>query len=182
MQAHDANLLSSWALVAGDAMEQAVVDATGLPARSVAALVLLRNRPASNLDWLYGRLGITQSGTVRLVDRLVNLGLVRREKLPGRREVLLHVTAQGEARLQRALTARGRAMQALVEPLSAAEQKRFAASVAKLLAGSARTRGEADVACRLCNWDACKPVCPVDASVIESGVDSPAAVIESGVD
>jgi DNA-binding MarR family transcriptional regulator len=156
-------------VLATDAMDGAQLEVADLPERSLAALVLLRNRPRSNVDWLYRRLGITQSGAVRLVDRLVTLGLVRREKEPGRKEVALLVTVSGEARLQQGLAARATAMQALVESLSAAEQTQLATLVGKALAGGTRRREEADVACRLCDWDACKPVCPLDASVAEAG-------------
>jgi DNA-binding MarR family transcriptional regulator len=134
----------------------------------VAALVLLANRPGSSMDWLSSRLGLTQSGAVRLVDRLVALGLLRREKHQGRKEVFLHVTADGEDRLRRGLEARGTAIRVLVEALSESEQEQLGALVGKALAGGARCRAEADVACRLCDWEACGPVCPVDTSVVEA--------------
>lgn len=168
MHKSDANALAAWTVLAADAMDAAQLAVAELPERSVAALVLVRNRPGSSVDWLHRRLGITQSGAVRLVDRLVMLGLLRREKSPGRKEVALHVTARGEARLQRALRARATAMESLIESLSAAEQKQLADLVGKSLAGGTRRREEADEACRLCDWDACKPVCPVDASVVEA--------------
>lgn len=167
MHTKDVNTVAAWALLATDAMEAAQLEVAELTARSIAALGLLRNRPASSVNWLHRRLGITQSGAVRLVDRLVALGLLRREKSPGRKEVALRVTASGKARLQQGLTARASAIEGLVESLSAADQERLAALLGKALAGGSRSRDEADVACRLCDWDACKPVCPVDASVVE---------------
>jgi DNA-binding MarR family transcriptional regulator len=169
MHTRESNALAAWTVLATDAMEAAQLEVADLPERSLAALILLRNRPESNVDWLFRRLGITQSGAVRLVDRLVTLGLVRREKAPGRKEVALHVTASGEARLQQGLTARATAVQTLVESLSTAEQTQLAALVGKALAGGTRRRKEADIACRLCDWDACKPVCPLDASVVQAG-------------
>lgn len=148
-----------------DAMEEAALEATGLPGRGLAALVLLANRPGSSVDWLSRGLGFTQSGAVRLVDRLVTLGLLRRERHAGRKEVSLHVTADGEARLHLGLEARAAAVRTLLEPLSAGEQRQLGVLAGKVLAECARRRDEADVACRLCDWEACKPVCPVDASV-----------------
>jgi DNA-binding MarR family transcriptional regulator len=168
MHAAEANTVGSWTLLVADAMEDASIEATQLPGRSLAALVLLRNRPGSSVDWLSRRLGFTQSGAVRLVDRMVAAGLLRREKQPGRKEVFLHVTAGGQARLRQGLEARARAIQALVEPLSAGEQTQLAALAGKVLAGGTRRRDEADVACRLCDWEACKPACPLDASVVEA--------------
>ena len=161
------NAVSAWLVLATDACDGAGSEATGLPVRGLSALVLLRNRPAANVDWLHRRLDITQSGAVRLVDRLESSGLLRREKSPGRRDVALYVTEAGEALLGRGLGARARAIEGLLEPLSAAERSRLAALIAKALAGGTRRRHEADVVCRLCDWDLCKPQCPVDASVIE---------------
>jgi DNA-binding MarR family transcriptional regulator len=161
------NTVGSWTLLVTDAMEGAALEATELPGRGLAALVLLTNRPGSSVDWLSRRLGLTQSGAVRLVDRLGALGLLRREKQPGRKEVSLHVTAAGEACLRQGLAARAAAIRTLVEPLSAGEQRQLGVLAGKVLAGGTRRRDEADVACRLCDWQACKPVCPVDASVAE---------------
>jgi MarR family transcriptional repressor of emrRAB len=169
MHARAVNTVGSWTLLVADAVEGAATEATKLPERSLAALVLLTNCPGSSVDWLSRRLAFTQSAAVRLVDRLVTLGLLRREKQPGRKEVFLHVTANGEARLHQGLEARAATIQALVEPLSAPEQDQLATLVDKVLAGGVRRRDEADVACRLCDWEACKPVCPLDASVAEEG-------------
>ena len=115
--------------------------------------------------WLHQRLALTQSGAVRLVDRLEGLGLIRREKTSGRREVALYVTDAGEARLRTGLDARLEAMQDLVKPLTKAEQRHLAALVDKMLAAGDRTQDETDAACRLCDWDVCKPTCPLDASI-----------------
>ena len=167
MHARGVNTVGSWTLLVADAMGGAAVETTGLPGRSLAALVLLSNRPGSSVDWLSRRLGFTQSGAVRLVDRLADLGLLRRERQPGRKEVFLHVTAAGEARLGRGLAARATAIRALVQPLSPSEQEQLAALVGKVLTGGVRRRDEADVACRLCDWEVCKPVCPIEASIVE---------------
>lgn len=43
---------------------------TGLGLRDVAALTLVASHEGCSVDWLRSRIGLTQSGTVRLVDRL----------------------------------------------------------------------------------------------------------------
>jgi DNA-binding MarR family transcriptional regulator len=160
------NALSAWVVIASDLAESATVEAIGLPERPLAALVLIGNRPACGIDWLYRRLGITQSGAVRLVDRLEEIGLLKRERTPGRREVALHLTAAGEARLREGLRARAASLETLVAPLSPNEQTQLVKLIAKSLARGRRQRGQADVACRLCDWDACTPDCPLDRSVV----------------
>jgi hypothetical protein len=104
------------------------------------------------------------------LNALAAPGLLRREKHQGRKEVCLHVTPGGEDRLRRGLEARATAIRALVEALSEGEQEQLGALVGKALAGGARRRDEADAACRLCDWEACKPLCPLDASVAEAGL------------
>src|SRR5579875_3846201 len=162
------NAIGSWALLVSDALSEAAAEAAQLPERSVAALVLVANRPGSSVDWLSRRLGLTQSGAVRLVDRLMDAGLLRREKHQGHKEVFLHVTASGDDRLRRGLQARAAAIRALLDELPEDEQEQLGALIGKALARQGRRRDEADAVCRLCDWQACTPVCPVDASVVEA--------------
>lgn len=169
MHADRSNALSALLLLGVDAADEATLAATDLSPRGFSALVLIRNRPSCSINWLHRRLAFTQSGAVRLIDRLEALGLVAREKETGRREVGLRITRQGEARLRDGLAARLEAMQELVDPLSATEQRQLAGLVSKMLAAGTRTRDEADAACRLCDWDVCKPTCPLDASVAPRG-------------
>jgi DNA-binding MarR family transcriptional regulator len=117
------------------------------------------------VDWLFRRLGITQSGTVRLLDRLESSELITRDRRPGRREVEVTVTAAGRRLLARGMAARARALEALVAPLSEAERDQLTGLIGKALAQRARSRDRADAACRLCDWSACAETCPVDASV-----------------
>lgn len=166
-----ANALSAWLVLASDLAEAEALEATGLAERGLATLVLVANHPGCSADWLYRRLGITQSGTVRLLDRLEGMGLVSRERAQGRREVSLRLTVAGETRLARGLRARASALEMLLAPLSESERAQLAALSAKALAAGTRRRRDADVACRLCDWKACRPDCPLDASVI----DDPAA-------
>jgi DNA-binding MarR family transcriptional regulator len=166
MHTRETNALSAWVVIASDLVESATAAASELPERALAALVLIANRPACGIDWLFRRLGITQSGAVRLVDRLEDSGLLRREKAPGRREVALHLTAAGEARITQGLRARAGGLETLLAPLSSNEQTQLVQLIAKSLAHGNRRREQADVACRLCDWDACTPDCPLDLSVV----------------
>lgn len=158
-------ILSAWITSGSDAAQQAVVDAVGLPVRGLAALVLIDSHPSCSVDWLCRRLGITQSGTVRLLDRLESSELVTRGRRPGKREAEVTITAAGRRLLARGTAARARALEDLVAPLSEAERAQLTGLIDKALAQRARSRDRADTACRLCYWDACADTCPVDASV-----------------
>jgi DNA-binding MarR family transcriptional regulator len=69
----------------------------GLGLRDAAALPLIGSHPGCSADWLWARIGLTQSGTVRLVDRLEGLEYLSREKAG--RSVRLTLLAAGKAAL-----------------------------------------------------------------------------------
>jgi DNA-binding MarR family transcriptional regulator len=161
---HDDNVVAAWALSAVDAVA-AGYGRAGLAEREVAALVLIGSHPGAGADWLVARLGLTQSGTVRLLDRLAAAGLVERGAPAAGRRVPLTLTSAGAQRLDQATAARAAAMAAVTAALTDAERQDLARLAARALAGAARDRAAADTACRLCDWPRCPRPCPVDASV-----------------
>lgn len=152
-------------LLVTERVETARVQASGLSSRELAALVLVANRPGVSVDWLYQRLGIGQPGTVRLVERLVSAGVMTRQAVAGRREVELTVTAAGTQRLERAEDARGASLMDLLQALSPAEREHLTGLADTVLRAGSRVPREADVVCRRCDWAACMPDCPVEASI-----------------
>jgi DNA-binding MarR family transcriptional regulator len=162
------NAAAAWALSTVDAMEAGYARA-GLAEREVAALVLIGSHGGAGVDWLYPRLGLTQSGAVRLVDRLAAAGFVRRGAPGGRRGIPLALTDAGRERLEQALAERAGALADATAALSPDERELLARLTAKALAGRPRDRAAADVACRLCDWPGCPRPCPVDASVPGGG-------------
>ena len=84
--ARAANVLGALALVLTDRMADAVEDAAAQAETGAAALSALRHvlPPDPTIDLLRQVLGLTHSGTVRLVDRLEAAGQVRRGCRPRR--------------------------------------------------------------------------------------------------
>lgn len=160
---HTGNVVVAWVLAAHDRLRAAVAE-VGLEPRDLAALTLVAEHDGCSVDWLRGRIELTQSGTVRLVDRLAGRGLVVRGASTGR-GVPLHVTAAGSAMLRSWREARD----ALVAELLAGvpEQRRgdLVTDLATALQGQPRPRAAADATCRTCTWAACGDDCPVDRSV-----------------
>src|SRR3954465_4169390 len=78
-----ANLVGAWALVVADAVTRTTERETGLGGAVPAALVTIGAYLDQSIEELRGALGLSQPGTVRLVDRLEAEGWVRRR--PGRR-------------------------------------------------------------------------------------------------
>jgi DNA-binding MarR family transcriptional regulator len=159
---HESNLWAAWTLRSHDALTAALP--TGLGLRDVAALTLIGSHPGCSADWLWGRIGLTQSGTVRLIDRLEGLGYVARTKAG--RAVQLRLSEAGQDALQAWNEAREDAGQQVLSGLSPEQRAELAALLEQGLRSTERVRVDADTTCRLCDWQACTR-CPVDRSVAE---------------
>ena len=128
-----------------------------------AALVVIGYATGPTNDRLGKVLGLSHSGTVRLVDRLVASGLVQRGRGADRREVSLTLTARGEAKRDEVLAARHIAIAPFLSALSQDEQARLGDLLAKVLQGLEPDDGERCSICRMCDNDACDP-CPIPAA------------------
>ena len=160
---HTANVLSAWTLTAHDAL-LAAARSVDLELRDLAALTLVREHDGCSLDWLHHRIGLTQSGTVRLVDRLEERGLLTRGAAAAR-AVPLHVSPAGDERLVAWRQVQTAVTERLLEGLPTGRRRDVVAGMASVLRSEARQRLEADATCRACCWAECGEDCPVDASV-----------------
>lgn len=118
----DALLTASRLLIAISASSIASVD-DGITIPQFRTLVILSNHDPINLATLAGLLGVKPSATGRMVDRLVNAGLIDRLPHPtSRRELLATLTPRGR-KVVRQVTARRRAEIArVVEKMPVAER------------------------------------------------------------
>jgi len=158
---HTSNVVSAWVAQAVDALEQVVPRNVGV--REIEAMTLIANHPGCSGDWLRARLGLSQSGTVRVVDRLQRLGYVDRAR--SGRAVALRTTATGRELLREWYDARAAAVDQLLGDLRTDDQERLVMLLGRALARHPRERDEADRTCRTCEWPRCEPACPVDRSV-----------------
>ena len=160
-----ANVLGALALVLADQTADAVADAAGRSESAAAALSALwhfLDRPT--IDLLRQVLGLTSSGTVRLVDRLEESGYVCREAGPDGRSTAIVLTDAGREAAARVSAARtavlGRALAVLSEPERAALEE----LTGKVLVGMMRGPGATRWICRLCEIAVCRGAkggCPV---------------------
>ena len=181
-----ANLVGALALALSDRMRDVTEVATGHHATAPAALVALHEfLDRGTMDQLRRVVGLTPSGAVRLVDRLVDAGLVDRRGGSDGRSVALVLTPKGTAAAQRVLAARASALDGLLGELSDGERAALTDLSEKLLASittqrlAARDVGETPAGgwlCRLCDFDACgRPdgVCPTaNAAAAYTSYDS----------
>ena len=164
--AHLTNLLGAFVTNCHDQLEESLRGELGAGGGAPAALMALRTWPGSSIDELRGYLGLSHSGTVRLVERLAQSGLV--DKRPGadRRTASLHLTRQGSGASRRIQGRRTALVSRLIDGLVPGEKKVLEALLHKMLRRTLRTRGEAQHACRLCDHTVCiGEACPIGSSV-----------------
>ena len=154
------NVWAAWTLRSHDSLTAALPAELGL--RDVAALTLIGSHPGCSADWLWPRIGLTQSGTVRLLDRLQGMRFIDRARAG--RAVQLTLEPAGVEALAAWNAARDTAGSTVFSGLSAAERRQLIALLAKGLRTTERHRDVADTTCRLCDWPTCSR-CPVDESV-----------------
>ena len=162
---HDANLLGALALAVSDRTSAAMADAAGLSETAATALSALHHfldRPT--IDRLRQVLGLTSSGTVRLVDRLAAAGYVRRRAGTDARSTEITLTTSGRAAAKRVAAARAGVLNALVGNLSAAQRAAFDELAGTLLVSMMRPPGAIKWNCRQCDTVMCRGQaggCPV---------------------
>jgi MarR family transcriptional regulator, negative regulator of the multidrug operon emrRAB len=171
---HDrlANLLGATALNVADLVAGANRKASDLGDSASAALLTVDEFPGLTVTRLGRYIGLSQPAAARMVDGLVQRGLVERRAGPGR-AVAVHLTARGEGEAARLLEHREGVLGPLVEALEPADRVALEGLLEKLLHTVYGQRGRAErvpddalgeLLCRLCDRAACVregAACPV---------------------
>ncbi|MBO0810401.1 MAG: winged helix-turn-helix transcriptional regulator [Actinobacteria bacterium] len=160
-----ANLLGALALVLTDRMTEGMTEAGSGPESAAAALsALLHFLDRPTIDVLRQVLGLTSSGTVRLVDRMSVLGQVERGPGPDGRSTTVSLTGAGRAASERVAAARSRVLLAALSGLSGTEREILRELLSKVLVSLIRGPGATRWMCRLCDTGVCRGAtggCPV---------------------
>lgn len=168
-----ANLLGALSTGLNDGLHESTTAAAGLDGAAPAALVaLLDFIPSGSVEALSQVVGLTHSGAVRLVDRLVVAGFVAREPGSDARSRSVTLTPEGGRRAHRVRTARQEAIARTIEQLTDGERAVLTELCERLIARLTRQRLKRRAAnrtpaggalCRMCDFAACgrdKGVCP----------------------
>ena len=119
-----ANLLGALSLVIADRMADAMAEAGGRPESAAAALsALLHFLDRPTVDLLRQVLGLTSSGTVRLVDRMAESGYVQRGPGDDGRSTSVSLTGAGRAAAEAVAAARAGVLAGALDGLSPAERE-----------------------------------------------------------
>jgi MarR family transcriptional regulator, negative regulator of the multidrug operon emrRAB len=185
------NMLGALSLVVADRVNASAEKVTAMGPSAPAALAALHEfLDGGSVTQLSSVLGLTHSGTVRLVDRLYAEGLVERAGSQDGRAVSVVLTRSGRRMATRVLQARRNSLDTLLSGATPAEIGQLLPLLEKLLAAVTRARaaerssGDQDRPppwlCRLCDFDACgrsEGNCPVNNAVTtlqrEPGAPSP---------
>jgi MarR family transcriptional repressor of emrRAB len=159
--AREGNVLGALALVVADQLSEAVAAAADQSLTAAAALSALEHfADGCSIDRLRRILGLTSSGTVRLVDRLVAAGEVRRREGPDARTTSVALTATGRRVARRVTGARSAVLEDALAGLSVDERRDMERLAARVLDGLVRQKLAREVEstrwiCRLCDTHAC---------------------------
>jgi len=179
---HAANVLGALSLVVADRMNAAVEAIATLGPSAPAALVAMHEfLDGGSVTQLSSVLGLTHSGTVRLVDRLAAEGLVERVGAQDGRAVSVVLTQRGRRRAERILQTREKSLASALSAFSPDEIDNLAAALDTMLTTVTLARAEERSArtndrpqpwlCRLCDFAACgrsEGNCPVNNVVTAS--------------
>ncbi len=148
-----------------DAIRAATDAAAGHTAAVPAALVALREfLSGGSMDQLRQVIGLSHSGAVRLIDRLVADGLVERRAGSDGRSVALVLTPEGQAAASKVQAARAAAVEEVLGCLAEDERGCLGPVADHLLSALTehrlvdRARGNIPSGgwlCRLCDFSAC---------------------------
>ena len=153
-------MLGALSLAVMDRIEQGAREVVGRGGETPAALIVIGYGEGKTNDKLRRILGLSHSGTVRLVDRLVSDHLVERRPGKDGREVALYLTAKGTAARKDLLASRISAVESLLDVLSPAEAKRLGTLIHKLLTRQDTSEMDRFTICRMCDDRVCTN-CPL---------------------
>ena len=158
------NLLGALALVTTDRTAEAASGAAGRSHSAAAALSWMHQFDQSpSVETLRRVLGLTSSGTVRLVDSLVADGYARRGAGPDARTTSVSLTAAGHRTATKVAKARGSVLEEALGSLSDAERQALEELHSKLLVSLIRGPDATRWMCRMCDTGVCRADagCPV---------------------
>jgi len=150
-----ANVLGAFSLVVADRMNDAISEAGGHPSTAAALSALYHFLDGPSVDRLRQVLGLTSSGTVRLVDRLEHEGYVVRRPGADGRSTAVTLTPAGRRLARKVAAARAGVLAGVLGVLTDDERTTLDTLLSRLLVSMIRGPGATRWICRLCDTVAC---------------------------
>jgi DNA-binding MarR family transcriptional regulator len=126
-------------------------------------MVQIDNDPGSSIELIASHIGLTHSATVRLVDKLVERGLVEKGRAAkDARAQSLMLSKAGKRVVQQLHAARNRVIDGLLSGLDTGRRQGLEEAIRAILHRCVEPGREADVTCRVCDDRRCTPdICPI---------------------
>ena len=159
------NLLGATALAITDRIKDEMQGMLKRSGETAAAIIVLGYVPGLSLEPLRQVLALSHPGTVRLIDRLEDDGLVERRKATDGRAVALHLTPKGRDLRQQLMDRRLDAVERSLKGLTPEERTLLGKLLAKVLTNLPETEMAKHRICRLCSVRLCRN-CPIPGSAI----------------
>jgi MarR family transcriptional repressor of emrRAB len=161
--AHTANILGALAVLIQDRVEGAWQSSLDLSPMAAAALVQIEGEPGCSIELVAGRIGLTHSATVRVVDKLAERGLVEKDRArKDARAQSLTLSKAGKRLAQQLHEARNQVTDDLLSGLAPAQRTALETAIRTILHRCVEPGREADVTCRVCDDRRCSPeICPI---------------------
>jgi MarR family transcriptional repressor of emrRAB len=160
---HTANILGALALLIQDRVESAWQSALDLSPMAAASLVQIDSEPGSSIEQVAGRIGLTHSATVRVIEKLAERGLVEKDRArKDARAQSLKLSKAGRRAAQQLHAARNQVTDDLLAGLDPAQRQALEGAIRAILHRTVEPGREADVTCRVCDESRCSPdICPI---------------------
>ena len=155
------NLLGALTRAVSDRVEAGLRANLNRSGEAASAVVFLGYTPGISVEILRQVLCLSHPGTVRLIDRLVDDGLVERRKTKDGRAVALHLTRNGERLRTGLLNVRNDVLESALTGLSKDERETFGRLIAKVLSALPQTELDKHHICRQCSVSLCSGDCPI---------------------
>jgi MarR family transcriptional repressor of emrRAB len=153
---HSGNVLGALTIALDDRIGDSTGLAAGGPRTAAAALSSLADfLDAPTIGRLQQVLGLTPSGTVRLVDGLEGRGLVTRSAIGDGRKRRVSLTPAGRRAATAVRSARAEVLESALSALSYSERQTLDDLVSKILTSLRREPGAVRWTCRLCDTGTC---------------------------
>lgn len=136
-----ANAFASLALRVADGMRESSKDAAKRGSSAPTALVFILKHSGQSIDALRKALTLSHSATVRLVEKLVEDGLVIKQQGRDARSVALSCTSLGSKRAGNIIKARRNVVDKVIGVLSPAEKNNLEAILRKIPAARILSEG-----------------------------------------
>lgn len=159
------NLLGALALAITDRVRSGMQNTFDRSGETAAAIVVLGYAPGMSVELLRQVLALSHPGTVRLIDRLEEDGLVDRRKASDGRAVALHLTPKGGTLRRQLMDSRLETLESALSGLTAQERLVLGDLLSKVLTNLPETEMAKHRICRLCSVPTCSN-CPIPGHAI----------------